>query len=1043
MKTLFFDYRRLLVLTVFIIVAGGLAAFFTMAQEEDPKITNRFATIITPFPGASADRVENLVTEKIEDELRELSEIKKIRSFSRTGISVVTVELDDDVYETDGPFSRIRDALSDAESNFPGGVPSPVFDDDRGYAYTMMAALVWDADSAPNVLILKRIAEDLQDTLRDVPGTELVTIHGAPAEEVVVSVDSAIAESLTLDKQSIARAIAAADSKVSAGQFRGGINEYVLEVRGELNTLARLREVPVRRNADGGIVRVGDIARVDRRLASPPDDLVLVGGKPAVIVAARMESDLRVSSWAAAARGALKTFEQDLSGGVALEVVFDQNEYASARFGTLVKNLMIGAALVVVVLFITLGWRSALIVTAAIPLTALTSLIVLNVMGIPIHQMSVIGLMVALGLLVDAAIVMTDAIRRRLVDGLSPRDAVGVSVSRLWLPLLSSTVTTVLAFAPITLMPGGAGEFVGPIAAAVITALTASFLLAITVVAALNGVFLPGGLKTAAEGRNSFWAAGLTLPRLAGAFDAVLGWSLKAPIVSMMAAMVLPLLGIVGATTLPTQFFPEADRKQFHVEMRLPPQSSIERTLQDVRKATDLIQGREDVESVSWFLGNSAPSFYYNMQMNQDGVSNYAEAMVTATRLRGLKEQINAVQRQLSAAFPDSQIVVRQLLQGPPTHAPIELRIYGKDLRVLQGIGEKARALLAQVPEVTHTFAGIPGGEPKLWLNADEDQARQAGLSLVDIARDLDSQLEGTIGGTIVEGTEELPIRVRLDDEQRARFDELASLNILSREAPGGSVDFQATPIRALGDIVLEPEASTLERYQGRRVNIVSGYVQAGQLPSTAIAKFESLWEAAGYTLPPGYRYEFGGDAEARSDAIGNLLSSVTLIVLLMIATVVLTFNSFRLSGVVFFVAFLSMGLGLLCLTLGGFPFGFQPIIALLGLVGVAINAAIIILTGLKRDPRAVAGDVEAIKQGVLETSRHITSTTITTFGGFFPLILSDGGMWPPFATTIAGGVLLSTVVSFFFVPQAFLILTRMRPVASVNAAAAQPAAPA
>jgi len=1049
MTTLFYDNRRLLVLALLLIGVGGLSALFTMPLEEDPKITNRSAIVLTPFPGASAERVEALVTEKVENKLREIQEIDEIRSTSRDGLSLVSIVLDETIYETDGPFGRVRDALSDAEKNFPTGAGSPVFDDDRGYAYTVIAALVWEAGNAPNVLILKRIAEELQDRLRDVPGTELVTLFGAPKEEVAVEIDSAVSESLGLEKSDVARIISGADAKVAAGQFHGERNEYTLEVRGELTSLSRLRDVPIADDGDSGIVRVGDIAAVKRRLSEPVNTIAIAGGGTAVVVATRMETGLRVDEWAARVRASLADFENDLSGGVRLEVIFDQSVYASDRFGVLIQNLLAGVGLVVAVLIVTLGWRSALVVTSAIPLTALTSVLFLNLLGIPIHQMSITGLVVALGLLVDAAIVVADAIRRRILYGLAPREAVDGAVRRLWVPLLSSTATTVLAFAPITILPGGPGEFVGPIGVSVILALTASFFLAVSVGAALSGIFLGAfagryGASAEAGGRKPpFWVTGVSIPGLGWTFERALTASLHAPRISMIGAAALPVIGFLGVTTLPSQFFPPSDRNQFHIELRLSPQASIRQTEAAVRAASQVLHADDRVAQFDWFIGNSAPSFYYNLQMNQDGVSSYAEAMATARSLRGLEELLDDLQIALNAALPGAQVIVRQLQQGPPAYAPVELRIFGSDLKTLQDIGEEARRLFAEIPEIAHSYASVGGGRPKLWLNADEDAARQVGLSLVDIARSLDAQLEGAAGGSVVEGAEELPVRVRLDDEERANFGEVESLTVLSRGRAADFVDFSGTPITSLGALSLEPAPDAITRFQGQRVNVVSGYMRAGELPAVAVAKFEALAEARGFRLPPGYRYEFGGDNEARSDAVANLLSVTGLIVVFMIATVVLTFNSFRLSAIVFAVAALSVGLGMLSLTVFGFPFGFNPIVGLVGLVGVAINAAIIIMSTLRGDPRAVAGDIDAIRAGVAETARHITSTTITTFGGFLPLILSEGEFWPPFATAIAGGVLLSTIVSFFFVPQAFLIVTRRRPVSTIRLGEAVGAAPA
>ena len=584
-----------------------------------------------------------------------------------------------------------------------------------------------------------------------------------------------------------------------------------------------------------------------------------------------------------------------------------------------------------------------------------------------------------------------------------------------------------LAFLPISLLPGGPGEFVGAIADSVIIALICSYLLAMTVIAGVAGRFF------AREGGKQP-AQGLSFPMVAGPFKWLLGLSLGAPRLSVVAAMVLPVLGFIGVTTLPTQFFPEADRNQFHVELRLSPQSSLEATRAAAERADAIIEADERIVTADWFIGNSVPSFYYNVIMDQDGAKDYAEAMVTAKELNGLKQLQLDLQKALNEALPNAQVLVRPLAQGPPTNAPVELRIFGRDLQTLQRLGEEARGVLAQIPEVTVSVASIAGGTPKLWLAADEDDALRAGLTLGEVADSLSAKLQGAPGGTIIEGEEEIDVVVRLDGRVRRDMTEIESLTITNPTAAGAGV--AATPVSSLGPLELRPAASVITRYDSERVNTVSAFIRSDALPANAVDAFNRLAEEQGFVMPPGYRYEFGGDAEARSDAVGNLLASVGLIVVATIAVVVLSFNSFRLSLIVFMVAGLSIGLGMLSLTIFGYPFGFQPIIALMGLMGVAINAAIIILSGLKADAGAMAGDREAIRRVVLETSRHITSTTLTTFMGFLPLLLSEGGFWPPFATAIAGGVVLSTVISFFFVPQMFLLLNKR----TVRLPAAMPA---
>lgn len=1019
--TLFYDVRRLLILLILLIVVGGMGALSSMPNEEDPRITNRVATVLTPFPGASAARVEQLVTEKIEARLKQLDEVDELRSVSTNGLSSVTVILKDSITEPDTPFGLVRDALTDLTPELPQGASVPIFDDTRSGAYTVLVALTWEADSDLNLVVLRRSALELQDRLRAFPGTELVSLYGASKEEISVALDRSASAALGLSKTQIATAIQSADAKVSAGQFKGAQSEYNLEVRGEIDGLSRLRETIIGQSPQGASIRLGDVANLSRGIASPATDLAFHNGKPAIVIATRMQADLRVADWTTEVRRLVEEFDLAVSDGVKVSIIFDQGGYASERFQTLVGNLLIGAALVVLVLFITLGWRSALIVSAAIPLTGLASLIILNLLGKPINQISITGLIVALGLLVDAAIVMTDSVRRQLLDGMSPRESVRLSVKRLWVPLLSSTLTTVLAFLPLVILPGGAGEFVGGIGSSVIVALIASLALSMTAIAALAGIFIrPLSNDQLEKSRFAFLQSGIKATWLGQQFETLFLKSLAMPKRSILLASILPLAGFFGVTTLPTSFFPEADRNQFYVELRLPTQSSIAQTTKAVNDAQQYLEKNTEVIQVSWFVGRSVPSFFYNLANNQDGNSNYAQAMITTKSVGRVKTTINEVGEALAKKLPNVQVISRQLLQGPPTFSPIELRIYGNDMKTLQDLGEKSRLIFAGIDEVTATNPSFAGGEPKLWLSVDPDRAGQFGLSIGQATDQIRTELDGVVGGSIVEGTEELDIRIWTSEQDRNQFDDLASLEFVTDDLAGSSV-----PVLALGDIELLPAPATLRRFQGKRVNVISGYVAAGEIPSTAVEKFKLAWKEAGYEMPPGYNFQFGGDEEARSDNFDALISIFGIISIIMLATVVLTFNSFRMAAIVFIVAILSIGLGMLSLTIFQFPFGFQPIVALIGLIGVAINAAIIILSGLKTNSLAMQGDLNAITSEVMSTSRHIWSTTITTFGGFLPLILSEGGFWPPFATAIAGGVLLSTIVSFFLVPQMFLILTK------------------
>jgi multidrug efflux pump subunit AcrB len=491
------------------------------------------------------------------------------------------------------------------------------------------------------------------------------------------------------------------------------------------------------------------------------------------------------------------------------------------------------------------------------------------------------------------------------------------------------------------------------------------------------------------------------------------------------------LLGFFGLTTLTSQFFPEADRNQFYIQLHLPTQTPIAQTYQLARQAHDLIVDHEQITSLHWYIGKSAAKFYYNQLMNQDGTANFAEAQVTTSTIDTVRNMVPKLQSQLDKAFPQAQIMVRELKQGPPTNAPVEIRLFGSDISTLKGIGEEVRLRLSQIPAITHSRASLGGGEPKLWFNANEDELRLTDLQLVDVAQNLNDQLDGAVNGSLVEANQELPVRIRVADRQRSDLANLASMHVAVPRKDNHSL-FPGIPLTSVGTLSLQPEADNITRRDGERVNVISAYLKAGMLPATALEQFQSLWKQQ--PLPLGYRMEFGGDSEARADALTDLVRSVPLFITLSLGLLVVTFNSFRLAGIIVLVAVQSFGLGLLALTIFQYPFGFQPIIGLIGLTGIAVNAAIIILSALRLEPSAMTGDIDTIRATVMASSRHIISTTITTFGGFLPLMLAEGGFWPPFAAAIAGGVLLSTVVSFYFVPPCFLLFTQRRGISASQA---------
>jgi len=1018
METLFFRQPRLVVLALSVLIISGISALLTIGRQEDPTITNLFASITTVYPGADPGRVEALVTAKIETRLRTIPEIAEISSTSASSVSVVLVELANTLPagRIEEVWSRIRDALADVRRDFPPGVQEPEFNSDGAGGYAAIFAVTVPAGQS--LARAARDAEALADALRAVPGTRLVDLHGMPAEEVLVSVDPARAMALGLTADAIAAAIRAADAKVQAGRLRGTTSDLLLGVSGEITALDRLRRVVVREDSAGHAVLLGDIADVTRGVREPPAEAALHRGEPAILISARLEDGLQVDRWMARMRATADRFGASMPAGLQVELVFDQSRYTVDRLHDIAINMAQGVALVVVVLFLTLGWRSALIVALALPVVTLASVATLNALGVPIHQMSVTGLIVALGLLVDAAIVMVDEIGSHLRRGAARIAAVAASMRRLAMPLLASTVTTVLSFLPLMLLPGPAGDFVGSIAVAVVVMLVWSLVVAMTITPAVAGWWLPAqGDATGREG---------PLLRLLGRS---LRLSLANPVRSISVALVLPVLGFLSLPTLTAQFFPGVDRDQFTIELEMPEGTALAETARTVRAIDARLRAKPEIAAVSWVVGRSAPAFYYNIVGNRDQAPGFAQALITTTSALATERLLADLQSSLPPAFPGARVLVRGLVQGPPVEAPVELRLVGPDIATLRGIGDELRARVAALPQVTVARTTIAGGAPKLMLDIDEARARLIGLDLAQVARQLEAGLEGVIGGSLLEGTEELPVRVRLGAGLRSDPTAIADMPILPPAAAALSAQgqFPGIALSALGTLRLTPAESPVTRRNGERVNTVQAFLMPGVLPQVALDDILRNLGREGFRLPEGVRMETGGDADARATTVQALIAPLGLIIVLAIAVVVLTFNSFRLTVVAFLAAGLSAGLSLLSLALFNHPFGITAVIGLIGSIGVSINAALIVLSALQEDAAASAGDEAAMAEVVVGSSRHIVSTAATTFGGFLPLILGGGGFWPPFATAIAGGVLLSPLLAFWFTPAMFKLVWRQR----------------
>lgn len=1021
MRTLFFRLPRLAILTMMVILVGGIGAISSLGRQEDPTLIERYGFVLTTLPGADAERMEALVTQPIEAALMELPEVNEVKSVSRPGVSQVSLDIREDLSEAevDDAWTLIRQKVAFAESKFPAGTNTPEIHRQYVGAATLVVGLVWEGEGDPPLAVMGRMARELQDRFQRLPGTELTDLYGVPAEEIRIVVDPDALSAAGLTVRQAASLIASADSKTPAGRLRSEGGNVGLEVGGEFDNISRIRSVPLLQRPDGSEVRVSDVATVQKGFEDPTVRMALENGKRTIFVGAFISEDQRVDKWAETAQKVVRDFAENAPPGLRIDTVFDQSKYTNARLNGLAKNLLMSACIVFIVLFFTMGWRSALVVGSAIPLTVALVLILFKVFGHPLHQMSVTGLVISLGLLIDNAIVVVDDFDQMRARGSTRMEAIDKSLRHLFAPLAASTLTTALAFAPIALLPGGAGEFIGMIGLSVVFSITASFVISVTLIPAMAGWFdRTRGWETGMAKRpRRWWRDGVTVDFIADGYRATVEAVLRFPPLGIVLSVAPAILGFYLVGQLPSQFFPQTERDQFQITMQLPPEASLSDTIASTKYASELMEAMEGVKSVTWVLGEPSPRVYYNMINNTEGVEGFAAGWVQLDGNQRTHEIVAKVQAEMRDAFPGARFLALPFEQGPPADAPIDFTILGNDFETLGRLGDEARTILAQTPGVTYTVASLELGAPTVSLKADESASALAGQRLTQLASAMNAELEGVRAGSIVEGTEELPVIVIGPDSRRGTLTDLRAMTV-----------GDGTPLSALGTMSLDAKTAVVSRRDGQRMNQILAYLDPYTLPAPVFADFQARLEASDFQLPPGYAIRIGGEAENSGEAIGNLAGVGIPLVLVMAGAIMLVFNSFRMMLLILTTGFLSLGLAFFGVWLFNLPFGFNAIIGGLGLLGIAINGSIVVLSLLKASPAAMADDVIAQREIVMDATRHIVATTLTTMGGFIPILLTGDSFWMPLAAGISGGVAGSALLALYFTPAVFRIMT-MKPI--------------
>ncbi len=974
----------------------GLFAWLEMDRQEDPFFPYRYGQVLIQWPGADPEEVERLVLDPLEEELAQLEEVAEIIGTVRLGVAHVWVGIQQHIYDTDAAWDRIRNAVADAEREFPPG-PLPAEVDDR----SMDAhAVVMTITGSDDLLTLLHAARELRRELFRLPGVARVDLVGEPGEQLLITLDPAVAVARGIDATALAGQLADRNRTLAGGTLDIRGRSLVLDPGTEFDALAELTSTPVRLPG-GSMLPLSEIADVRIGPEEPATERMWNDGRAAVALGVVIPSR-RVNAVDAGER--IRELVESVRADYAPLVIgemFYQPRWVEQRLAELGRSLLTGVAIVALILLAFMGLRMGLLVASLLPLVTLSALALFAVGGGTLHQIAIAGMVIALGMLVDNAIVMVENLQWHLDRGLARAEACAQAVRELAGPLAAATGTTLAAFTPLLLSSGDTADFTRGVPVLVMLTLTVSYFYALFVTPILGGRLLRPN-----PDRNQplFARAG----RLLGATGR------RHPAAVLVAAAVLVVAAAWGSQWLSRDFFPSTDRNQLLVDLRFPEGTRTGHSARVANGLADQLRRRDEVQRVHVFAGFSGPRFYYNLA-EVPASPHFARLVAITDDAGSLPAVIDAARRRAAVDAPDAQVVAHRLGQGPPINAPVELRVYGDDTRRLQAAVDAIMAELRRTPgaiDVRHTL-GV--GIPSLAFTIDDAEAARYGASRRQIGEMLANATRGRTFSTWRAGDEPVPMRLRSPEGERFPAHGLDGLTITTERGP------QPLSLFVRQRIAFQP--AVIEHYDLRRMTRVLAETGPGATYNDVLASLAPRLQAL--DLPDDVEIEYAGAAAEAGTANTALFSALPIGILLLLVFLLWQFNSFRLVVMVLVTVPLAAVGVVPGLILAGQPFGFTAMLGIVALVGIVVNNAIVLIDVAERMRAAGASVGDAIEQAVIRRTRPILLTTATTIAGLAPLTLTRSTLWPPMAWAIISGLLASTLLTLLVIPVLYRLLMK------------------
>ena len=986
-----------------LLLAAGAFSLFRIGQKEDPDFTFRVMVVQVLWPGASVAEMQDQVVDKIERKLQETPSLDFVRSYTRPGFANIFVNLQGSARgeAVKDAFYQARKKVGDIRQTLPDGVIGPFFNDEFGDTYISLYAITGEGFAYPE---LKAFAKSARDILLRVPGVAKVDLLGLQDERIFIEVSSAALAERGLSALDIQSALAGQNAMDPAGRIETGERSVRVDVEGGLRSVEEIRELRLR--AGQQTFRLGDIAEVKRSLEDPPAAKTHYQGREAVLLGMTMAPGANVTEVGAAVAQALKQIEHELPVGVELGKISDQAEVVGKSIGQFLEALAEAIGIVLVVSLIALGWRAGLVVALTIPLVLAATFFVMSLMGIDLHRISLGALIIALGLLVDDAMIAVEMMERKLEEGFSKLAAATFAYNSTAFPMLTGTLVTVAGFIPVGFAQSQAGEYVSTLFWVTGISLMISWFAAVFFTPWLGYRILKVRNSRAGDNHDVFDS------RPYRAIRALVGWCVRwrrTVVVLTLAALVA---SIASFAFIPKQFFPTSNRPEILVDLWLPEGASFQETERKSKRLEQKLSNDPDLAYVATFIGEGAPRFYLPLDQQLRN-PNFAQLLLMSKGIEARERVLARVHEALARDFPNVRYKADRLFNGPPVGWAVQVRVTGPDRdevrRLAAAVGDAMRAN----PQISNVHNDWLEPVPSLKLEIDQDRARALGVTSQNVRRSLQAMLSGFQIGEFRDKDETIEVMLREPSDTRNLLS--APDKVYVKTERGGSV-----PLRQVANIrmALEPGIQwRRDRLPSITVRgVVPDGVQSPDVANAVYAKLAPLRES----LPVGYRIELQGAVEesAKSQASINAKMPAMLLVIVLLLMVQLQ----RLGKTLLVLATGPLGLigAAAALLVFQAAFGFVAILGVIALAGIIMRNAVILVDQIEQDMAAGRDAFTAIVESAVRRFRPITLTAAAAVLALIPLAAEV--FWAPMALAMMGGLIAATILTLTFLPALYAL---------------------